>query len=268
MVKIDSFSKDIANSVHKILGGNQAKYLFPQASVISKGLSFTHARDSFLRMTGVPELQAGIQFKNLIPQISPMSQVLAGIQVNPLFPEINAITNLIKKSDKFITTYNDVISLNLQAILVSDEDDNNIIAIKNKIDTNFYETKKTKLSLDFYYSTILTLLLFAYNENSSKQNNETLSDSVKETELKIVKEIKNIENGLLPGPYYVIIRQTIGYDNPSTKSKILNNLYPNQKVRLVGNKGKWIYVEFFNYSNNQHEYVWCNKKYLKIISIN
>jgi len=51
---------------------------------------------------------------------------------------------------------------------------------------------------------------------------------------------------------------------PTTKnSDVLKVLYPNQKVRLVERKKKWIGVEYYNHILDIHENGWCFKKYLK-----
>jgi len=63
--------------------------------------------------------------------------------------------------------------------------------------------------------------------------------------------------------YYVVVRKVAIRIKPKCKSAALAVLSPNQKVRLVQDNHKWIYVEYYDYLESIPKYGWANKKYLK-----
>jgi hypothetical protein len=63
--------------------------------------------------------------------------------------------------------------------------------------------------------------------------------------------------------YYIVERKVSVQIKPTFKSPTIAILFPNQKVRLVQDKHKWIYIEYFDYLESIPRYGWANKKYLK-----
>ncbi len=67
--------------------------------------------------------------------------------------------------------------------------------------------------------------------------------------------------------YYVVVRFVNLRDKPTTtKSKILEVLYPNLKVKLIERKGEWICIEYYDYVNDSFKRGWVFKKYLNILN--
>ncbi|PKL15128.1 MAG: hypothetical protein CVV49_21905 [Spirochaetae bacterium HGW-Spirochaetae-5] len=269
-----------------------ASYSFPNNTFVSAMITQSKAFSATSMNSFIPDMVlksqfSAIQMKPWIPEIAAMSKTfsivdtktfypnmtimfdtLSALQMKPIFPQIPAITNLIKKSNSLLTTYNDVISLRL-GLEIDSGDDNKVISIASGIDEEFTYVKKDKLSLDFYLQIVLALLIFVRSEYSAIKDKDEIIKTIHGTESRIVSEVKKLETDLLIGTHYVIIRQTFGYDYPNSEKafkKLI--LYPNQKVRLIDSKGKWIYVEYFNQLTNQHEQAWCKKKYSKIICVN
>jgi hypothetical protein len=253
------------DSLSKALSGLNKITFIPEINAMTKAFTILQQKTIHPKMTDLTSQLSSIQ--HAFQQMNTLIASFPILQVKPIFPETAAINNLIKKSNSFITTYNDIISVNIESQLISSNEENVELAA-NEMHINFSEVRKDKLSLDFYYSAILSFLLFIYSEYSSLKGINELKTTINNTETKIIKEIKNLEYDLIPSVYYVIIRQTFGYEYPSTKSNINLILYSNQKVRLIENKGKWIHVEYFNYFTNKHEHAWCMKKYLKMLRIN
>jgi hypothetical protein len=61
----------------------------------------------------------------------------------------------------------------------------------------------------------------------------------------------------------VVERQVVLRLKPSNRGAKIVILFPNQKVLLIEEKHKWIYIEYFDYLEAIPKYGWANKKYLK-----
>ncbi len=90
-----------------------------------------------------------------------------------------------------------------------------------------------------------------------KQLIETTQEVAANTERLVPKQDRNT--------YYIVERTVSLQLKPNTNSNVLALLFPNQKVRLVKRKHKWIYIEFFDYLEGVPKYGWAFKKYLKKI---
>lgn len=123
----------------------------------------------------------------------------------------------------------------------------------------------SKLSLEFYLNVIISLIFFLYSMYLSEQSEIRITESLHKTEAIVVErllEFRGLEDRTV---YYFVQRPVNLRTKPTTKSASLSVLCPNQKVRLVEGKGKWIKVEVYNHILDTHEVGWCFKKYLKRI---
>jgi hypothetical protein len=132
-----------------------------------------------------------------------------------------------------------------------------------------YATKTfppSRLSLEFYLNLLISLVFFLYSMTLSEQSELRISELINETQTNIIQRLNDIKEPDIQGTYYVVERAVNLRAKPTTKnSGVLAILYPNQTVRLVKRKGKWIMVEYYNHILGIHESGWCYKKYLKII---
>jgi hypothetical protein len=62
--------------------------------------------------------------------------------------------------------------------------------------------------------------------------------------------------------YYIVQRPVNVRIKPSNKSNKLDILYPNNKVRLIKSRHKWIFVEYFDFIEGIPKTGWVYKKYL------
>jgi len=132
-----------------------------------------------------------------------------------------------------------------------------------------YETKTfplSKLSIEFYFTLVLTLIFFLYSQNTSLQSEKRISELLNQTQTIIIERLNEIKETDIQGTYYVVER-TVNLSTKPTpkKSEVLTKCYPNQRVRLIERKGKWVKVEYYNNILGIHENGWCLKKYLKLI---
>jgi len=96
-----------------------------------------------------------------------------------------------------------------------------------------------------------------------------------ESENKIVEQFQNMQRAvyqqiesLKPEQEteeinYVVFHEVNLRGKPTTKSTPLEVLSKNQVVTLLNEKGKWIYIEYFDYVDGMPKKGWVFKKYLK-----
>ena len=66
-----------------------------------------------------------------------------------------------------------------------------------------------------------------------------------------------------PSKYYLVEREVVLRVKPTTKAAKIVVLFPNQRVALVKENHKWIYIEYFDYIEGVPRYGWAMKKYLQ-----
>ncbi len=66
-----------------------------------------------------------------------------------------------------------------------------------------------------------------------------------------------------PGEYYVVERDIVLRMKPKIKAAKIVVLFPNQRVLLVKDSHKWIYIEYFDYLEGIPKYGWAMKKYFR-----
>jgi hypothetical protein len=122
------------------------------------------------------------------------------------------------------------------------------------------------LKADFYLSQLIAIVLFIIALHGTTQSEQRLTTQINEVK-DAIAELQRLRTTFSTpdtSTYYVVERQvklckTSG-ERPPGHAK---TLYPNQKVRLVDRKHKWVLVEYYNYSKDLHENGWCRVKYLK-----
>ena len=101
----------------------------------------------------------------------------------------------------------------------------------------------------------------------SAESEKRLTEQIINIQTVITEKLEQVLTTQNNHTYYVVLRPVNLRLKPTTrKSKAINVLYPNQTVRLIERKGKWIHIEYFNHTSGIHEHGWCYKKYLKILS--
>ncbi|RLA83445.1 MAG: hypothetical protein DRG78_04395 [Epsilonproteobacteria bacterium] len=141
----------------------------------------------------------------------------------------------------------------------------NIEKINNKIEKG---KLLSKIDIQSYLILVMTIIGFINDCNSIyKEFYSDNSEHIK-TQLMIQKlntEISSLKNIIIQ---YEVIKQVKVRDNSnSTKqSKVLDIVFPNQKLLLLNNKSKWIEVEYWNERKQETITGWVLKKYTKRLS--
>ena len=136
-----------------------------------------------------------------------------------------------------------------------------------KTEAKVKKAPKGFLSAEFYISLIFSLILLIITQSTANLSEHQISDKIQNLE-QIITELPNalmLEHD--DSTYYVVVRFVNLRDKPTTKkSKILEVLYPNLKVKLIERKGEWIFIEYYDYVNDLFKRGWVFKKYLKILN--
>ena len=113
----------------------------------------------------------------------------------------------------------------------------------------------------------------AYQINDAKQQAIQQMETTAQREakwaqaLEFLKQIAESTAKLVPendpGKYYVVERNVVLHIKPQTKAAKIVMLFPNQRVLLVNDNHKWIYIEYFDYLEGVPRYGWAMKKYFR-----
>ena len=162
--------------------------------------------------------------------------------------------------------YKEVLSIYAEADVQTSSDDETAFAdIVSGIRDKIKHSPISYLSLEFYLSLLITILVLVYSQKMSDQSEQRVTNQMIELHQMLKEHMDQADDVNELSSYYVVERTTDLYKQPNSKCVVLaSKIYPNQKVRLIERGGKWIKIEYFNHSQNIHESGWCLKKYTKL----
>jgi len=113
-----------------------------------------------------------------------------------------------------------------------------------------------------YTIAILTFLycLHAGNVTEEKIMNILLTDKAE-----VLQAVSALRPPINNKKHYIVDRMVSLRIKPLSNSSRFGVLYPNQKVTLLKNGKKWLYVEYFDYSEGIPKCGWVYKKYLHLL---
>ena len=117
----------------------------------------------------------------------------------------------------------------------------------------------------FIVSTVLSVGLTKYSLDEGTETEERLTKLMRQQEEKLVETINQLKPAEDHKTYFVVERSAELKASPFPNTVVIGKLYPNQKVSLVTEKGKWIEVEYFDYVTGLLKRGWVLKKYLRRI---
>jgi hypothetical protein len=105
----------------------------------------------------------------------------------------------------------------------------------------------------------LTISLFLYSVYASHKSEQRIIDAIDHGHAEISKEI----NGLRPvgsdDVTWVVLKNAAVRARPDIKEKSSELLSPAQQIRLIREKGDWLYVEYFDYIEGVPKMGWIPK---------
>ena len=121
----------------------------------------------------------------------------------------------------------------------------------------------SSLSIEFYIALLVSFMIYTHSLYSSKETESYILSQIVDSQEILLQRIEDYTDLYDYRDFYVVKRYVNVRIRPTTKSKVMTILNPNQKVRLIKRKGKWIFIEYFDHVNEIHVTGWCYKKYLK-----
>ncbi|HEX8129254.1 MAG TPA: hypothetical protein VF527_09150, partial [Pyrinomonadaceae bacterium] len=107
------------------------------------------------------------------------------------------------------------------------------------------------------------IFVFLYPLYEGQQTEERVIDSVRKAQTQILEEVEKLKPPKVNEIYYVVERKVELKIRPQSKSATIQILSPNQTIKLIQAKGKWIYVEYFDYIEGLPKTGWVLKKYTR-----
>ena len=138
--------------------------------------------------------------------------------------------------------------------------------LSDQVELRVKQAPQGALSKEFYLGLILTLFIFWLSQNSAIQSEEKILLRIDQFQTTISQQLAEMKKYEQVDTFYVVDRAINLRVNSNTKSEVVSILYPNEKVRLIKRKSKWIKVEYFNYAENAYASGWVCKKYLKVLN--
>jgi hypothetical protein len=147
---------------------------------------------------------------------------------------------------------------------------NFIAGLENLLTSIVNKCKELAVDPTTYWAMVkfaLTIFTFLYPLYEGQQTEKRIVDSVNQTQTQILKEVEKLKPAEVKEVYYVVEREAKLKSHPRPKSPTIQILSPNQRLKLVKAKGKWIYVEYFDYIEGIPKTGWVLKKYTNRIDL-
>jgi hypothetical protein len=108
----------------------------------------------------------------------------------------------------------------------------------------------------------LSIFFFLYPLYVAQQSENRVMDSVNQTRIEMLEKVESLKpSDDICDVYYVVERKVKLKTQPRSKSPNIEVLSTNQRLKLLKSKGKWIYVEYFDYVEGIPKTGWLLKKY-------
>lgn len=124
---------------------------------------------------------------------------------------------------------------------------------------------KRLISFEAMVGYVLTILTFLYCLHAGNVTEEKIMSRLSADKAEVLHAISELHPQADNNKHYVVDRSVNLRVKPNSKSHRFGTLYPNQKVTLLKEGGKWIYIEYFDYQDGVPKCGWVFKKYLHIL---
>ncbi|WP_191965629.1 SH3 domain-containing protein [Oryzomonas sagensis] len=124
---------------------------------------------------------------------------------------------------------------------------------------------KKLISFEAMIGYVLTILTFLYCLHSGNMTEENIMNRLSTDKAEVLQAISELHPQVDNNKHYVVDRIVNLRVKPNSKSQRFGALYPNQRVTLLKQGGKWIYIEYFDYRDGVPRCGWVFKKYLHLL---
>lgn len=153
--------------------------------------------------------------------------------------------------------------------------DESVEIIKETVRTEIRSGQSSPISfagwmniLMFVFTTVLTIYLHVDSQHRSTGSEERLVQESESVRAELVQKFDNLELALVDTFTYFVATNGLNVrSGPSTDDEVQTVIYPNQQLKLLDQKGRWLYVEYFDYLDETPRQGWVYKRYLKEITL-
>lgn len=185
-------------------------------------------------------------------------------EINTAELAIASVANLPRIDlEKFNTIYNQELALEE---LDTDSKESFFEDLNKFFRRKIEELPKGKISahgmLHLYMAILTTIsLVLTYSQSQvNKQISDDLS-TINENQLEANEMFKNLNQEVIPlindlaedgseNLIYIVIKESLIREKATSKADTLHRVYPNQPVKIIKDKKRWFYVEYFDYKES------------------
>jgi len=210
--------------------------------------------------------------------ISPLTDQINKTLLDPR--KLNAITqmmtqplmgsydnlNLMARLADSILTINEFINFSGQEVIDENEFTSALVGIVLDLEKLARE-KCRELAPKFFWELIIAIAVSLIIQNflpAKSKNNTYLTNNYLINQPRMIVVKPNIQANLKEIKETYVVLETVRLRNePTTKSPIIGLLYPNQKVTLIKDQGKWIYITYSDNIEGIPKMGWVCKEFLR-----
>lgn len=262
-VQMDEFSKQLQQIMN-----TQRRFDEIQRALSPLAQSIIQAQESYAKYFQNLQSQIQTALNPYISQVNLMQNQFIQ-QIQPYIETINRVreyTDLMAKvigpisfQDALRETYREY--ERIRAIEGLIEQESALDAYFDSITSEVREVPKSVLSLEFYMSLIISLILYFAAQHSSNESEARLQARFNRLEAEISYLSKQIEVAS-NSSFYMVDRTASLRAAPYSRSAIIGELPPDQKVELLEKRKTWVNVQYFSSMDRVLMSGWVLKKYL------
>jgi len=117
---------------------------------------------------------------------------------------------------------------------------------------------------------LIGLIICAIQMQEGAKTEERVSALILRMQATIIERLEEKKSEAAPKReleiYFIVQRRVKLLSRPKPKGAVIGQLYPNQMTSLIEKKGKWIYVQYFDYIDGVPKNGWVLKKYLSRVT--
>ncbi|WP_318517276.1 SH3 domain-containing protein [Photobacterium leiognathi] len=196
-----------------------------------------------------------------IEQAVPTNSILRALHSNPIYSHAFSLAKNLNVFE-FHPSYKQPLSEVLKQY-----DALKLEALIEEYEERVEVAPQNSLSLEFYLSMLLSLVLFIYSEYSSYLSEQKLVEQLQGLENQVQLLTEKLEE-TQTRTFFIVEEPLKLRSEPSRESTVLEVLP--EKLKLLGleSRGKWIEVEYFDYLTNTMKSGWVHSDYLQVVVLN
>lgn len=254
-IAFESISKSIIplkNSINQSLSitNNFTRTILPQLNVfeeLSRNILSSHqsAYKNFSKILNRDLINA----KKIIGQID--------------FSFITDQINYLKNESQQLNFGHDIIQC-IEEINHEDEIDYIVSEVEKLLIEQIAKNDPSYVGSSFFQNLLFFILSIIFTVYQGIIQEENIINNISSSEQRIVEKIERITPKVSPSEKNIyIVRTKLNVRNqPSSKSIILDCLFPNNKVEFIKADGYWFYVQYFDFLDGLPKHGWIFSKYL------